>query len=106
MPGFTRRVKMACGYVYITINHDLEGRPAEIFARLGKAGGCQCALLQGIARTLSILAQESPEALERALASLKGIECPGAQPGERGKVFLSCLDAISKLMKNGRSNQK
>jgi len=40
--GTTYKVSTSYGNLYITINNDVNGRPFEIFANIGKAGGFFC----------------------------------------------------------------
>ncbi|HUV46174.1 MAG TPA: ribonucleotide-diphosphate reductase subunit alpha, partial [Dehalococcoidia bacterium] len=51
--GITERVSTGCGYIYVTVNFDEQGI-AEVFATLGKAGGCAAAQLEAISRLVSI----------------------------------------------------
>jgi len=98
LDGFTVKFRMACGGVYMTLNSD-SGRLRELFIRVGKAGGCQGNLTQGLARTISISLQAGigPEKLGRTLI---GMQCDGAQPGsaEDPNRLNSCLDGLGRLL--------
>ena len=97
LTGYTRRIKMGCGNVYITINLKDE-KPIEIFTRAGKAGGCQGTLLQGIGRLTSNALQDGMD-VQKVIDTLKGLSCHEAQPGPRGTVYQSCLDAMADFLR-------
>lgn len=96
LAGQTPKIKMGCGNFYITINNKFD-EPIEIFCKVGKAGGCQAALLQGVGRLASIALQNgvSPERISKTLSE---ISCPGAVPGEPGQNPSSCLDALARIL--------
>ena len=52
----THRVKMGCGNLYVIVNTKF-GEPVQVFLKLGKAGQCQCTLLQAAGRLVSIALQ-------------------------------------------------
>ena len=94
--GSTRAVRTGCGKLYVTINEDDQG-PFELFAQMGKAGGCAASQSEGLARLIS-LAFRSGIAPEEVIKQLKGISChmPAWEPG--GDKILSCADAIAKAI--------
>lgn len=92
--GHTIMEVSGCGSVYITINNDEDGKPFEVFATMGKAGGCACAQLESIGRLLS-WGLKSGGDIESAAKSLSGIQCNQTNI-ESGKF--SCGDAISKAL--------
>ena len=51
--GITDRVRTGHGNMYVTINFDERGHPFEVFATSGKAGGCDAANIDAIARLIS-----------------------------------------------------
>lgn len=100
--GFTHRVKTGCGYVYITPNWD-GSTLIEVFATLGKAGGCAHAQLEAITRMISLgLRYGIP--VEEFVKELKGIRCPSPSLDE-GKEILSCPDAIAGVLDESRNNR-
>ena len=89
--GFTERVKIGCGNLYITVNYDDKGI-CEVFTNTGKAGGCP-SQSEATARLISV-ALRSGIKVEKLVDQLKGIRCPSTirQPGMK---CTSCPDAIS-----------
>jgi ribonucleoside-diphosphate reductase alpha chain len=94
--GQTRAVTTGCGKLYVTINADEHG-PFEVFAQMGKAGGCAASQSEGLARMAS-LALRSGVDPEQIVKQLRGISChlPGWEKG--GGKILSCPDAIARTI--------
>ena len=53
LSGRTTVVLTGCGKFYITIN-DMQGDPFEVFAQIGKSGGCVASQSEAIARLISL----------------------------------------------------
>jgi len=90
--GITRRVRTGHGTMYVTINVDGASRPFELFATLGKAGGCDAAQMEAITRLVS-LALRSGIDPEEIIRQLKGITC--CPVWDDGELVRSGPDAIS-----------
>ncbi len=92
--GFTERVKIGCGNLYITVNYDDQGI-CEIFTNTGKAGGCP-SQSEATARLASIALRSGID-VKSIVNQLKGIRCPSTirQPGLK---VTSCPDAIAKAV--------
>jgi ribonucleoside-diphosphate reductase alpha chain len=93
--GVTRKISTGCGNLYVTMNEDETGL-FEVFARLGKAGGCADAQLEAIGRLIS-LALRSGLKTESIIKQLKAIRCPSPLLA-RGGPMLSCPDAVAKAL--------
>ncbi|MFQ5835019.1 MAG: TSCPD domain-containing protein, partial [bacterium] len=94
--GMTREIKTGCGDLYVTINEDEHGNPFEVFAQLGKSGGCAASQTEAIGR-LASLALRSGISWELVVKQLKGISCD--RPYGLGKdKILSCADAVAKAI--------
>ncbi|MEE8420279.1 MAG: TSCPD domain-containing protein, partial [Dehalococcoidales bacterium] len=84
--------KTGCGNRYITGNSDEPGI-CEVFAHLGKAGGCATAQLEATCRLISLALRAGVE-VDVMARQLRGIRCPSIAFGE-GRAVLSCADAIA-----------
>ena len=92
--GFTEKVKIGCGNLYITVNYDENGI-CEVFTNTGRAGGCP-SQSEATARLVSVAIRSGMDPKE-IIQQLKGIRCPSClrQPGV---PVTSCPDAIAKAL--------
>ena len=92
--GFTEKVKIGCGNLYITVNYDEQGI-CEVFTNTGRAGGCP-SQSEATARLVSVAIRSGMDPKE-IIQQLKGIRCPSClrQPGV---PVMSCPDAIAKAL--------
>ena len=97
--GFTQKVRTGHGLMYVTIN-EVEGKPFEVFATIGKSGRSTTAKAEAIGRLVS-LALRSGIGVKEIVAQIKGIggEAPMFQPGKQGQIQ-SIPDAISWVLEN------
>ncbi len=93
--GAITKVSTGCGSLYITVAYDDKGI-FEVFATLGKSGGCASAQLEATCRLIT-LALRSGVDVASVVKQLKGIRCPNIA-WENGKSILSCADAIAGVL--------
>lgn len=101
--GRTVKVGTGCGNLYVTINED-EAGPFEVFASLGKAGGCAASQIEAISRVISLALRSGLEP-EAIIKQLKGIRCPSPL-WQKGGMILSCPDAIGKALEKYRTSHE
>ena len=94
--GITVKTHTGCGNMYVQLNW-FHGRLFEVFATLGKGGGCAVCQSEAITRGVTVgLKYGIP--LSEYLHQLRGIRCPTPVPFPREKAVLSCPDALAKVL--------
>ncbi|WP_028588280.1 vitamin B12-dependent ribonucleotide reductase [Desulfocurvus vexinensis] len=90
--GFTQKIETGLGIMYLTVN-EVDGKPFEVFATIGKSGRSITAKAEAIGRLVS-LALRSGIAVREIVGQLKGIG--GEHPVFRKKgMIMSIPDAIA-----------
>ena len=92
--GFTEKVRIGCGNLYITVNYDENGI-CEVFTNTGRAGGCP-SQSEATARLVSVGIRCGMDPKE-IIQQLKGIRCPSCLR-QAGVPVTSCPDAIAKAL--------
>ena len=105
--GFTTRIRTGMGQLYVTVN-ELNKRPFEVFATIGRSGKSTTAKTEAIGRLVS-LALRSGVDVHAIIEQIKGIGGEHAVFQKGGRV-LSIPDAISRVLEkryglNGNSVQ-
>ena len=93
----SHKVVTGCGNIYITPAWDGDFL-IEVFATLGKAGGCAHCQLEAITRAITLGLKYGVPVAEY-VEELKGIGCPN-QVWDSGRHILSCPDAIAGVLED------
>ncbi len=98
--GHTTKFRMGCGTLFVTVNRDNQDL-CEVFANLGKAGGCP-SQSEAMCRAVSAALRCSvdPEVL---IEQLKGIRCLSTitrRKTNKDIDVLSCPDAIARAIED------
>ena len=102
LEGVTYRVDTPVGKTYVTINHDENKEPFEVFITIGKSGSDVAAMADALGRTISLnlrlLGGLSPrEKIRQVVAQLAGIG--GARSVGFGKDKVRSLpDGVAKIL--------
>ena len=95
LTGETQRMDTGCGKLFVIMNDDEYG-PREVFANMGKAGGCASSNTEALGRLISLALKRGASAQE-VVEQLKGIRCH-VPYGMGPNATLSCADAIGKAI--------
>jgi len=99
LESVTERVKTGCGHLYVTVGYDVDGNPLEIFAALGKAGGCSNCQNEALTRVVSLgLKYGIP--VDEYVRELRGHQCPNTNMFPENERVLSCPDGIARVLEN------
>ena len=93
--GVTRRIRTGRGNVYVTVNKASDGRPFEVFAAHGKAGGNDSAMAEALSRTISLALRSGVDPQE-VVRQLRGIT--DTPIWDNGILIRSVPDAIATVL--------
>jgi ribonucleoside-diphosphate reductase alpha chain len=96
--GKTLKFRMGCGTLFVTANRDERGL-CEVFANLGKAGGCP-SQSEATCRAVSAALRSGvdPKVLVEQLRGIRCLSTARAQKADNGIDVLSCPDAIARAL--------
>jgi ribonucleoside-diphosphate reductase alpha chain len=95
LEGFTAKMKLGHGALYITVN-EVDGRPIEVFATMGKSGQSMMAKTEAIGRLVT-LSLSHGIAVEKVVRQLKGIG--GDYPVfQKDGLVRSIPDAVARIL--------
>jgi len=95
--GFTQKVPTGLGMLYLTVN-EVDGKPFEVFATIGKSGRSITAKAEAIGRLVSLALRSGVE-VEDVVEQLKGIG--GEHPRFAKKnMLLSIPDAVAWVLES------
>jgi hypothetical protein len=93
--GRTVQTNVGCGPLYITLNEDEQGRPFEVFFKLGKSGSCQQSYLEALGVAISVGLRYGADP-QKFIEKFEGMRCPNPKMRDaHGPTTLSCADGIS-----------
>ena len=97
--GHTSKFRMGCGTLFVTVNQDEHGI-CEVFANLGKAGGCP-SQAEATCRVVSAALRSgvTPEILIDQLSNIRCLSAVVACKKDSRVNVLSCPDAIAKALR-------
>jgi ribonucleoside-diphosphate reductase alpha chain len=97
--GATSKYRMGCGTLFVTVNRDEHG-VAEVFANLGKSGGCP-SQSEATCRAVSAALRSGvdPAVLIDQLSGIRCLSAAVARKANKEVDVLSCPDAIARALK-------
>jgi ribonucleoside-diphosphate reductase alpha chain len=100
----TVRVGTGCGNLYVTIGYNGK-HPIEVFAHLGKSGGCSNCQNEALTRSITLgLKYGIP--ISEYVEELKDLRCPSPNMFPMESRVLSCADAIAKVLKENLNGEE
>jgi len=102
--GTTSKFRMGCGTLFVTVNRDERGI-AEVFANLGKSGGCP-SQSEATCRAVSAALRSGvdPAVMIDQLSGIRCLSAAVARKGDKAVNVLSCPDAIARAIKEAMGN--
>lgn len=103
--GQTSKFRMGCGTLFVTVNRDEEGI-CEVFANLGKAGGCP-SQTEATCRAMSAALRSGvdPRVMIDQLHGIRCMSAAVAKKSNKGVDVLSCPDAIARALEEAMDSK-
>lgn len=98
----TFEILTPCGRIYTTITEHGD-KPFEVFARLGKSGGCGSAVVNAVCAAISIGLRSGAD-IKDLIKGIESIGCHRSPVFDQGEKINSCVDAIAKALKSNGYN--
>jgi ribonucleoside-diphosphate reductase alpha chain len=95
--GITVKVATGCGNMYVQMGW-YKGKLFEIFATLGKGGGCAMCFSESLTRSITAGLRCGMDP-EEYVKQLRETRCPTPHPFPKEEAVWSCPDAIAKVIK-------
>ena len=97
LAGHTYKIDTSHGNMYVTVNHNREGRPVECFVVIGKSGDCDSSFTETIGRLITLgLKANAP--ISEMVEQLQGIGCNCVDWDEDSKMLPSIPEGISRVL--------
>lgn len=97
--GLTIGVKTGCGNMYVQLNW-YNGRLFEVFATLGRSGGCAMASNEALTRSVTTgLRWGSGVPISEYIDQLLNIKCPNQVLIPKDRTVLSCADGLARVLR-------
>lgn len=94
--GLTIKVTTGCGNMYVILNW-FQGGPYEVFATIGKGGGCAVCQTEATTRGITLgLKHGIP--IKDFVKQFRGIQCPNPRPFPKDRAVMSCPDGIARAL--------
>lgn len=94
--GLTIKAATGCGNMYVHLTW-YKGSLFEVFATLGKSGGCAMGQAEAVTRGIT-MGLRSGIPVDEYVDQLKGITCQSPLPFPRDEAASSCPDAIARVL--------
>lgn len=94
--------RCGCGDIFTTCSDNLDNKLFEVFATLGKAGGCGQANKTSIGKLISVALRSGTDPND-LIKAIDGVSCHKANPVIG---IPSCIDAVAKAIKQHQANKK
>lgn len=91
-----------CGDGFFTLTA-VDGKPFEVFVRIGKNGGCPRASLDTLARAMSIGLRSGAD-LADFIRTCRGVTCSRPPCYDHGELITSCHDAMGRALKEAQEH--